>query len=249
MYMCIVQRVCDGMQLTFHMKSVTFGRTYGRTDGILEGQRRIIKGNKGKGELEVEDVLDNFHGDNNSNNNNNNKTCSFFPTRIPQILFPKYRSAHAVDGKRGEAGYDSDEEEDLDPNFDFSAAFILDEDPEAKFLRERMIVDGKCPSESNLHDAVDSEKRSGRGRAERRSARLERSNSMPNKSYSTEGPLPVKNDYDSLISEIDKQKDMIARAAASRLALRQAPILKRPSTASLLNEIPARYPAPPPIVK
>ena len=72
----------------------------------------------------------------------------FFPSY--QILFPKFHSAHA-EGRR--AGADSDEDEDFDPNLDLAAAMSLDEDPEVKFLRERLILGGKCPSESNL-DAV-----------------------------------------------------------------------------------------------
>ena len=152
----------------------------------------------------------------------------------------------------------------------------LDEDPEAKFLRERMILGGKFPSESSL-DAVgiaakglrsmkdsrsafrsSSRKWTADGRRSRtpgtKSKRgggggRKRSQSLPNKSYEMEGPLPVRNDYDSLIGEIEKQKAMIARAVASREARLHAPILKRPSTATLLREIPAKYPTPPPIVK
>ena len=180
-----------------------------------------------------------------------------------QILFPKFQSAHA-EGRRLGAGGDSDEDEDFDPNLDMAAAMNLDEDPEAKFLRERMVLGGKCPSESSL-DAVglaarglrmsvrkDAERKGSLRRSRavtRRFGERRRSRSLPNKSYVTEGPLPVKNDYDSLISEIEKQKEMIARAAASREARRNAPIIKRPSTASLLNAIPAKYPPPPPIIK
>ena len=123
-----------------------------------------------------------------------------------------------------------------------------------------MILGGKCPSESNLLLATTSSVAasdvvtsggvtSGGVTSGVRRRRRRRSKSLPNKSFVIEGPLPVKNDYDSLIAEIGKQKEMIARAAASRDARRHAPIVRRPSTGALLRAIPEKYPAPPPVIK